>query len=402
MYRAIDPKEDLILKQVITDRFSLPPADRGYAWREVLPSEKRQPLADIVVTRGDTDSHFSLEDVADAIGNSLTDLLISRSHDEDAIFTAQNRKFVSDVAHAVANSLTNSLDTGGRLRLSEADLYLLIEKALLENEAYDVAKSLAFRRSMEKTGSVDTHASPNTLPVRLIRRNGNVVPWSETKIEIAVRKAFLTIKENPEPAIDVARGVTERIRRGDQSFVHIEDVQDLVQEELMRQNHFKAAEHYILYRAQRSLLREEAEATADDPNQEFIVTVTTHDGQSSFWDGSELRKRVAFASIGLNLTLSESEIDRELRRSIGSEISEKDLRDTIILNAKTLIERDADFAKFAGRILLSYIYEEVLDWSISRDGIEKLRAAHKTAFKSYLKHGIAIKRLSPALLEAYN
>ena len=42
------------------------------------------------------------------------------------------------------------------------------------------------------------------------------------------------------PAIDVAKGVTDRIRRGDQSFVHIEDVQDYVQEELMRQGHFKA------------------------------------------------------------------------------------------------------------------------------------------------------------------
>ena len=68
--------------------------------------------------------------------------------------------------------------------------------------------------------------------------------------------------------------------------------------------------------------------------------------------------------IGLDLSLTEAEIERELRRSIGNEISEKDLKTTIILNAKTLIEKDADFAKFAGRILLSYIYEEVLDWNI--------------------------------------
>jgi ribonucleoside-diphosphate reductase alpha chain len=402
MYHSIDPAEDQILKQVITDRFSLAASDRGYSWREVLPKDRRAPIADIIVTRGNTDSHFSLEDVADAIGNSLTDLLISRREDEKSIFTEQNRQFVSDVAHNVANSLTKSLDEGGRLRLSEADLYLLIEKALLENEAYDVAKSLAFRRSMEKHGSVDVNVGPQTLPVRLIRRNGNVVPWSETKIEIAVRKAFLTIKANPEPAIDIARGVTERIRRGDQSFVHIEDVQDMVQEELMRQGHFKAAEHYILYRAQRSRLREEAEANAEDPNQEFMVTVTTEDGQSSFWDGTELKKRIAYASIGLDLAMPEAEIDRELRRSVGSEISEKDLKNTIILNAKALIEKDADFAKFAGRILLSYIYEEVLDWSISKDGIDKLKAAHKKAFKSYLKHGVAIKRLHPDLLEVYN
>ena len=116
----------------------------------------------------------------------------------------------------------------------------------------------------------------------------------------------------------------------------------MVQEELMRQGHFKAAEHYILYRAQRSRLREEAEANAEDPNQEFMVTVTSDDGVSSFWDGTELKKRIAYASIGLDLTMPEAEIDRELRRSVGSEISEKDLKNTIILNAKALIEKDAD------------------------------------------------------------
>ncbi|MGA0899846.1 MAG: ribonucleoside-diphosphate reductase subunit alpha [Luteolibacter sp.] len=402
MYRSVNPDEDLILKQVITDRFQLEPADRGFSWREVLTQDQRNPITDIIVTRGNDESHFSLEDVADAIGNSLTDLLIARSEQEDSIFSDENRRFVSDVAFSVANSLMKSLDDGGRLRLSEADLYLLIEKALLENEAYDVAKSLAFRRSMEKNGSVDTNVEPHTLPVRLIRRNGNVVPWSETKIEIAVRKAFLTIKENPEPAIDIAKGVTERIRRGDQSFVHIEDVQDMVQEELMRQGHFKAAEHYILYRAQRARLRIEEEENAEDPNQEFMVTVTQDDGTSSFWDGVDLKKRIAYATIGLNLDMAEIDIERELRRSVGSEITAKDLKNTIILNAKALIEKDADFAKFAGRILLSYIYEEVLDWSIAEDGIEKLKSAHQTAFKSYLKHGVAIKRLHPELLDSYD
>ncbi|HEY8960756.1 MAG TPA: ribonucleoside-diphosphate reductase subunit alpha [Luteolibacter sp.] len=402
MYRSLNLAEDLALKQVVTDRFNLSGNDRSFAWREALPNENRSPISDILVTKGTTESHFSLADVADAIGNSLTDLLIAREQEEATIFTEANRKFVADVAHSVAAALTRTLEEGNRLRLSEADLYLLIEKALLENDAYDVAKSLAFRRSLEKNGSVDLHSGPQTLPVRLIRRNGNVVPWSETKIEIAVRKAFLNIKENPEPAIDIARGVTERIRRGDQSFVHIEDVQDMVQEELMRQGHFKAAEHFILYRAQRARLREEQVNAVEDPNQEFFITVTQDDGKSIMWDGSELKKRIGFASIGLDLCISEIEIERELRRSVGTVISEKDLKNTIILNAKALIEKDADFAKFAGRILHSYIYEEVLAWSIQKDGIEKLKDAHKKAFKNYLKYGVAIKRLHPELLEAFD
>jgi ribonucleoside-diphosphate reductase alpha chain len=179
MYRSVNPDEDLVLKQVISDRFALPVAERGFSWREVLPSEKRSPIPDIIVTRGNQETHFSLEDVADAIGNSLADLLISRSADEKSIFSDVNRRFVSEVAHSVAASLMSSIEDGGRLRLSEADLYLLIEKALLENEAYDVAKSLAFRRSMEKSGSIDLNAGPHALPVRLIRRRRRLKSRSE-------------------------------------------------------------------------------------------------------------------------------------------------------------------------------------------------------------------------------
>lgn len=158
MFRSSTIEEDLALKQVIYDRLSLSPSDRGYSWREVLPIEKRSPIVGIVVTRGTDHSHFSLEEVADAIGESLSDLLHSRREDEESIFSEVNRKFVWEVAHSVANGLTNAVRDGGRLRLSESDLYLLIEKSLLENEAYDVAKSLAFRRFIESSKAI---ASPN-------------------------------------------------------------------------------------------------------------------------------------------------------------------------------------------------------------------------------------------------
>ena len=82
-----------------------------------------------------------------------------------------------------------------------------------------------------------------------------------------------------------------------------------------------------------------------------------------------------------------------------SGISRADLPTVAILNAKTLIEKDADFAKFAGRILLTYIYEEVLGWDIVRDGIEKLPQFHRRIFRQHLQRGVEIKRLSPALLD---
>jgi len=403
MYRAITLEEDLALKQVIAHRRQQPDAPNRHSWRESLSTEYRAPIPEIIVTRGAKERQFSLADVADTIGEALTDLLVSRSEAEDRIFNEENRGFVSAVAFSVAQSLMDQVRRGGQLKLSQNDLFLLIEKALIENDAHDVAKAVVFNRSFERNGEIVVSEEPHPMPVRLIRRNGNVVPWSESKIEMAVRNAFLSVKEDPTPSPAVSHGVTQRVRGGDEAFVHIEDVQDIVQEELMKQGYFKVAEAYILYRAERARKRELSLAQqAVDPNQESMVVVTSADGRSDFWDGTELKKRIRFAAIGLDLNLAEDEIEFELRRSIGAEITEEGLRNTIILNAKTLIERDADFAKFAARILLSYIYEEVLDWSILCDGVARLKQAHKEAFRKYLRHGVKIKRINPELLKLYD
>ncbi len=398
MYRALTLAEDQALKETVASRAS---TTSQHAWREILATEQRTPIPEITVTRAGLDEVFSLSDVADAIGRSLTNLLISRNEPEDEIFSDKNRSFVSSVAQRVSASLMQQVQRGGQLKLSQNDLYLLIEKALIENDAHDVAKSLVFQRSLERTGEITVTDEPHAMPVRLIRRNGNVVPWSETKIEQAVSRAFLTLKEDPSPSQAIAHAVTALIRTGDQAFVHIEDVQDHVQDELMRQGHFKVAAHYVRYRDERARLRLENPVEIEDPAQESFVTVT-RDGQSEFWDGAELKKRIQFAMIGLKLSMSDEQIEHELRRSIGSEISADDLKKTIILNSKSLLEKDADMTKFAGRILLSYIYEEVLPWNILTDGIESLKEAHKQNFKSYLKHGVKIKRISQDIVDKYD
>ncbi|HEY8899094.1 MAG TPA: ribonucleoside-diphosphate reductase subunit alpha [Chthoniobacterales bacterium] len=393
MIRKVALEEDIALKRLVTTPRAQKP---DFAWREVLPTLVERP--EIKVTRGTEEHAFNLADVADEIGNALTDLLLSRDQSDD-IFTEKNRGFVASVAHSVAERLAEQVAEGRTLKLSENDLSLLIEKALIENDAHDVAKSLVFSRSAKGGLHAKLEAAHPPMNVRLIRRNGSVVPWIEGKIETAIRKAFLEMREDAEPAPALARAITERVRAGDHAFVHIEDVQDMVQEELMRQGFYKVAASYVLYRAHRSAQREtEASEKTDVEQQDSLVVVVKPNGDSAFWDGADLKRRIQFATIGLDLNLDAAQIERELRRSIGAETTEQGLRDTIILNAKSLIERDADFAKFAGRILLTFIYEEVLGWNILTDGIEGLKEAHRKAFKSYLRHGVSIERLSPKLL----
>ena len=93
--------------------------------------------------------------------------------------------------------------------------------------------------------------------IRLIRRSGQVVPWNSSKIEVAVRKAFLSLRLDSEPAVEIAAKVTDKNAIGTgQAFINIEDVQDIVQEEVNASKFFKVAESYILYRARRRIERE--------------------------------------------------------------------------------------------------------------------------------------------------
>jgi len=387
--------QDLALKKL-----SGAPQDQkpNYNWRDILREEDVSvPEVQVLCPHGE--ERFDLSEVADTVGRSLANLMQAKG--EKDIFNEKNQRFVADVTREVAANLTKRALERGPLRVSLHDLYVLIEKTLVDNNAHDVAKSLLLKRA-QKLNLLQRDTRGVT--VRLIRRNHQVVPWNEAKIEIAIRKAFLSLQKDPAPATAITRAITERALQVKQAFLHIEEVQDMVQEELMKAGHYKVAEDYILYRAHRAAARlaepaVESKPDSAPPQQNSMVVVARADGSTFLWDGLDLKKRIEFASIGLEFCLTSDQIEAELRRALFDNIALGDLNNTIVLNAKTLIEKDADFAKFAGRIQLTYIYEEVLGWDIVRDGISALKKFHQQAFAKYIDHGIAIKRLTPRLKE---
>lgn len=366
-------REDVALKHAVRSPAAGKPR---FNWSESLP-----------VNAAPASAGLDAAQIADIVGAALTDLLVARQ--EQDIFTESNRQFVAAVASDVVRVLSQS-----GVQVGEGLVMQAIEDALVRYNRHDVAKSLLFSRA-GGPAPVESLA----IATRLMRRNGGVVPWLPNKITTAVRMAFLSLEQDPAPSERVTAAVTRRVADLGQTIVGIEEVQDLVQEELMRQGHYKVAQNYILYRAYRARRREEAAAqppVADD-RQESMLLVKHADGTTYLWNGDELRKRIAFAAVGLELVRTPDQIETDLRRGLFNEINEADLRRTIELNAKTLVEVDADFAKFAARISLSYIYEEVLGWSIVRDGVAQLREFHRAQFTAYIERGIAIGRLSPEL-----
>jgi ribonucleoside-diphosphate reductase alpha chain len=249
--------------------------------------------------------------------------------------------------------------------------------------------------SLELPTNLEMFVAP-ALP-RVIRRDlpgvktakPRVVPWIGQKIEKAVNAACAAVGHDPVGK-QVQVEAEFRVKSQFPRFIHIEQLQDLVESLLIKLNYGTVALAYAKYRARRAALRE-IEAQAATGRGEQLELASPDCAQ-------DLRLRLSFAQIGLHLTLSVQELTARLMRSVSLSLSPEEQRETIILNAKNLLDVDAESRFFAGRILLTYVYEETLPWKIT-DGIDQLKEAHRKAFLSYIPDGIAQGRLDPRLGE---
>jgi ribonucleoside-diphosphate reductase alpha chain len=216
-----------------------------------------------------------------------------------------------------------------------------------------------------------------------------VVQWIGRKIETAVDAACAAVGHAPVGK-ELQAEVEFRVRKAYPLFIHVEQLQDLVESLLVELNYGQVALAYAKYRARRAVLRENDAQSAMQAAEQLELSAPS--------SASDLRLRLSFARIGLHLTLSTEQLVARLMRSVSLSLTPEEQRETIILNAKNLLDLDGDSRFFAGRILLTYIYEETLPWKIN-DGIDRLKIAHRRAFLDYIPSGIKQRRLDPRLAD---
>ncbi|MBP3892217.1 MAG: ribonucleoside-diphosphate reductase subunit alpha [Solobacterium sp.] len=91
--------------------------------------------------------------------------------------------------------------------------------------------------------------------MEIIKRNGNRQKYDIKKIENAVKKAFIATNSpvDEKKIHKVAKTVETKIKKKD--TVSVEEIQDLVEEALMKEDFFAVAKSYILYRERRAQIR---------------------------------------------------------------------------------------------------------------------------------------------------
>ena len=91
----------------------------------------------------------------------------------------------------------------------------------------------------------------------IVKRDGRVVLYDESKIASAILRAMEAAGAgNATDAAKVANAVESQLEATGEEAPRIEQIQDIVEAELMRQGFEAAAKAYILYRAERTRIRE--------------------------------------------------------------------------------------------------------------------------------------------------
>lgn len=111
----------------------------------------------------------------------------------------------------------------------------------------------------------------------VIKRDGSEVSFNSGKIKTAILNAMLETKDgiNEKLAADIANMIENQVERSERK-VHVEDIQDLVEDFLMASERKDAAKKYIIYRYERDKTRDARKRRDGRIISEDFVSIYKH------------------------------------------------------------------------------------------------------------------------------
>lgn len=245
--------------------------------------------------------------------------------------------------------------------------------------------------------------------IRVIKRNGKVMSYDDSKIAIAITKAFLAVEGGTAAASSRIHKTVEQLtaqvsavfsrRMPSGGTIHIEDIQDQVELALMRSSEHKVARNYVLYREQRAKARAEREpATSEQDQRLAAITVTLDDGSRVPLDLQRLQTVVMEACSGLTDVDAERILDESLR-NLYDGVPAKEVNTSVVITARTLVEVEPNYSYVTARLLLDRLRAEALGFLGVADSATHtdMQQLYGPALHAYIDKGITLELLSPTL-----
>ncbi|WP_298182871.1 ribonucleoside-diphosphate reductase subunit alpha [uncultured Pseudomonas sp.] len=243
--------------------------------------------------------------------------------------------------------------------------------------------------------------------LRVIKRNGTVVPYTDDKITVAITKAFLAVEGGTAAASSRIHETVERLteqvtatfkrRMPSGGTIHIEEIQDQVELALMRSGEQKVARDYVIYRESRS--QERKREHIESPAQPHPSIRVTHlDGSVAPLDMGRLDTIIREACEGL-AEVDGALIQKETLKNLYDGVAQSDVSTALVMTARTLVEREPNYSYVTARLLMDNIRAEALNYlgvAISATHHEMVDFYAK-ALPAYIAKGIELELLNPVL-----
>jgi ribonucleoside-diphosphate reductase alpha chain len=248
-------------------------------------------------------------------------------------------------------------------------------------------------------------AIPGTLTV--IRRNGTITPYVDSKIAVAVSKAFLategghaaTSTRMHEIVTRLTGEITATFRRRLPSggTIHIEDIQDQVELSLMRSGEQKVARAYVLYREERRKLREQKRA-AQPQFAKSSLQVVLENGARTSLDLDAMWVTVNEACENLQF-VDAARVMQDAERNLFDGVPVKEVNKSLVMSARSRVEEEPNYSYVAARLLMDSLRSEALSFLRleTQHTFEAMNQYYPLYFGRYIQKGIEAELLSPEL-----
>ena len=218
----------------------------------------------------------------------------------------------------------------------------------------------------------------------VIKRDGSVESYDSSKIENAIRKAFIASEEKAgdDEIMSLVKAVEGNIEG--KGSAEVEFIQDNVEEALMKAGFFQTAKRYILFRKQRTVLRDERKSLLDVLNEEGIEEVLI-----------KIQKEFPTQEYSLKI------LENKFRSFFKEGMSEKEKLDAIIKASVELTKPEVPKWEMIAARFLSYRVKKEMRESLERRKIssfsEKVRyLVDEGLYGEYIVKGYTKEELEEA------
>ncbi|MGE3279076.1 MAG: ribonucleoside-diphosphate reductase subunit alpha [Candidatus Altimarinota bacterium] len=235
--------------------------------------------------------------------------------------------------------------------------------------------------------------------LKVRKRNGSIVDFDPMRIKTAVEKAAISTNRHD---LDFAASLTDEVVAmlekkfsGEEApdMPTVENIQDVVEQALMKSEFFEVAKAYILYREQQA---EKRHSELLDKMKKKELMVTKRSGQQEPFATKKLQAAIERAITGFEDLIDAAEVAEASKRDMFEGISTEDIDTAVVMCMKARIEKEPAYSYATARMFLNNVYKEVLGDDLNQKNFEQ---KYREMFKVNLQLGIECERMTDRLME---